>query len=50
MNTTTLINNKEFELAFLKHFQQAEFKLVDFSFIESLSWQTLTTDDLQQMT
>lgn len=50
MDTTTLIKNKEYELAFLKHFQQAGYHLVDFSFIESLSWQTLTTDDLQQMT
>ncbi|NQE00498.1 ATP phosphoribosyltransferase regulatory subunit, partial [Staphylococcus xylosus] len=50
MNATTLIKNKEIELAFLKHFQQTGFKLVDFSFIESLSWQTLTKDDLQQMT
>ncbi|MBZ8171582.1 ATP phosphoribosyltransferase regulatory subunit [Staphylococcus cohnii] len=50
MDTKALINNKEQELAFLKHFQQADFKLVDFSFIESLSWQSLTPDDLQQMT
>src|SRR5699024_11628004 len=47
---TTLINNKQLEVAFLKHFHIAGFKLVDFSFIESLSWQTLTKDDLQQMT
>lgn len=50
MNTQTLITNKEYELDFLKHFQQAGFSLVDFSFIESLSWQSLTSDDLQQMT
>jgi len=50
MNTSELINNKELELAFLKHFQNAHFKLVDFDFIEALSWQSLTQDDLQQMT
>ena len=49
-NATTLIRNKEKELAFLKHFEQADYQLVDFSFIESLTWPTLTQDDLQQMT
>lgn len=50
MDAATIINNKEKELNFLKHFQQADFNLVDFSFIESLAWQTLNKDDLQQMT
>lgn len=50
MNASTLINHKELELAFLKHFQRAQFKLVDFDFIEVLSWQSLSKDDLQQMT
>ncbi|MCD8857876.1 ATP phosphoribosyltransferase regulatory subunit [Staphylococcus gallinarum] len=50
MNTTALIKKKEYELSFLKHFQDNDFNLVDFSFIESLSWQSLTKDDLQQMT
>lgn len=49
-NSTTLIANKEKEIAFLKHFEATNFELVDFSFIESLKWPTLTQDDLHQMT
>lgn len=44
-----LLKYKTLEVRFLEYFSRHDFTLIDTSFIESLKWSQLTSDDLKQM-